>query len=186
MNISKKQRSWILGIALLLTVAATAAVNSQDDGDIAVVHREVAKNKVPNPVEVISREQKKEKENLPVPEMSSALLLVDQLKRPAFSETVKDMFPSKSWFVAPPPPKVVAGPPPVPTAPPFTYQYIGKMIEEENRSTVFLENKSRIFIVRAGDTIDNQYRVETIDPPLMTLTYLPLELKQTVQIGEAN
>jgi hypothetical protein len=60
------------------------------------------------------------------------------------------------------------------------------MIEEENRSTVFLENKSRIFIVRAGDTFDNQYRVETIDPPLMTLTYLPLELKQTVQIGEAN
>ena len=124
-------------------------------------------------------------EHLVVPE-KSASLLVDQLKRPALPEVVRDMFPSKSWYVPPPPPKVVAGPPLVPTAPPFTYKYIGKMIEEQNVSTVFLENKNRIFIVRAGDTIDNQYRVETIDPPDMMLTYLPLDIKQTVQIGEAN
>ncbi len=185
MNISKKQRSWFLGAALLLTVAATAAVSTQDDGDIGVVHREIIRPKESNQLELNPREPNKEKERFEVPNMSVSLL-VEQLKRPALPEVVKDMFPSKSWYVPPPPSKVVAGPPPAPTAPPFTYQFIGKMIEEENRSAVFLENKSRIFIVRAGDTIDNQYRVETIDPPVMMLTYLPLDIKQTVQIGEAN
>ena len=185
MNISTKQRSWILGIALLLTIAATAAVNSQDDADTGVVHRDIIKHKKSNPIEVIPRDQSKEKENSAVPEMSSALLLVDQVKRPAFSETVKDMFPSKSWFVPPPQAKIVT-PHPVPTVPPFTYQYIGKMIEDGNRSAVFLENKSRIFVVHSGDTIESKYRVDVIEPPVMTLTYLPLNIKQTVQIGEVN
>jgi hypothetical protein len=185
MSISKKQRSWFLAAALLLTVAATAAVSTQDDGDIGVVHREIVKPKEFHVSEPNFRESNSVKEHFDVPEMSASLL-VEQLKRPALPEAVKDMFPSKSWYVPPPPPKVVAGPPPVPTAPPFTYQYIGKMIEEENHSAVFLENRSRIFIVHAGDTFEGQYRVEAIDPPVMTLTYLPLDIKQTVQIGEAN
>jgi hypothetical protein len=186
MTISKKQRSWLLGAALLLTVAATAAVNSKDEEYSGVVHREVTKPKESNTLETSAREPVKEKEHLASTEMTSAILLVDQLKRPAFSDTVKDMFLSKSWYVPPPPPKIIAAPPPVPTAPPFTYQYIGKMLEETNHPAVFLENKSRIFIVRAGDKLDSQYRVDAIDPPVMTLTYLPLDLKQTVQIGEAN
>jgi hypothetical protein len=186
MTISKKQRSWLLGAALLLTVAATAAVNSKDEEFNGTAHREMAKPKELNTLEVSARAPVKDKEHLVTTEMPSVILLVDQLKRPAFPDTVKDMFLSKSWYVPPPPPKIVAGPPPVPTAPPFTYQYIGKMLEEENHSAVFLENKSRIFIVRAGDTIDSKYRVDAINPPVMTLTYLPLDLKQTVQIGEAN
>jgi hypothetical protein len=184
-NISKKQRSWLLGAALLLTVAATAAVNNQDEGSTGAVHREISKSKESVPLEVSPLEPNKGKEHLVPPEMTSAILLVDQLKRPAFPDRVKDMFPSKSWYVAPPPSKIVEKAPP-PTAPPFAYQYIGKMVEEGNLSAVFLENKGRIFIVRMGDTIDGKYRVDAIAPPVMKLTYLPLDIKQTVQIGEAN
>jgi hypothetical protein len=184
-NISKKQRSWLLGAALLLTVAATAAVNSQDNGDIGVVHRQISKSNESSLLEAGPREPNKGKEHLVAPELTSAILLVDQLKRPAFPDRVKDMFPSKSWYVAPPPSKIVEKAPP-PTAPPIAYVYIGKMVEEGNHSAVFLENKGRIFIVRAGDTIDGKYRVDAIAPPIMKLTYLPLDIKQTVQIGEAN
>jgi len=185
MKISKKQRSWILGAALLLTVAATAAVNSQDDADIAVVHREKLKSTETIQSQPISSAPSYEKEHLAVSDAPS-ILLVDKLKRPALPENVKDMFPAKSWYVPPPPPKIVAAPPLVPIAPPLAYLFIGKMLEEGDHPVVFLENKSRIFIVREGDTIDSKYRVDTIDPPIMTLTYLPLDIKQTVQIGEAN
>jgi hypothetical protein len=184
-NISKKQRSWLLGAALLLTVAATAAVNSQVDGSLVVVHRETSISNESSLLEAGTREPNKGKEHLAVPEMTSAILLVDQLKRPAFSDRAKDVFPSKSWYVAPLPSKIVEKAPP-PTAPPIAYVYIGKMVEEGNHLAVFLENKGRIFIVRMGDTIDGKYRVDAIAPPVMKLTYLPLDIKQTVQIGDAN
>jgi hypothetical protein len=171
MNISKKHRSWILGAALLLTVAATASVNQQDDGDIGLVH--------PNPAKI--REPLSTHESSAIEELPTEIL-VDKLKRPALPEKVKDMFIAKSWYVPPPPPKFL----PRPVAPPLSFHYIGKMLEEDNHSAVFLEKQSRIFVVREGDAIDTNYRVDAISPPLMTLTYLPLDIKQTVQIGEAN
>lgn len=171
MNISKKHRSWLLGAALLLTVAATASVNNQDDGDIGAVHREISKTREPN----------QRLDHLAIEEPSTGSL-VDKLKRPALPEGAKDLFTAKSWYVPPPPPKIL----PRPSAPPLSFLYIGKMLEEGNHSAVFLEKQSRIFIVREGDAIDANYRVDAINPPVMTLTYLPLDIKQTVQIGEAN
>lgn len=172
MNISKKHRSWILGVALLLTVAATASVNNQDDADIGVVQPVISSK---------AREQHRQPET-PVAAEQPADILADKLKRPAMPEQVKDMFIAKSWYVPPPPPKIA----PRPVAPPLSFRYIGKMTEEGNHSAVFLEKQNRIFIVRTGDSIDANYRVDEITPPLMTLTYLPLDIKQTVQIGEAN
>jgi hypothetical protein len=60
------------------------------------------------------------------------------------------------------------------------------MRDNGDHAAVFLEKQGRIFIVREGDTVDSKYRVESIIPPVMTLTYLPLNIKQTVQIGEVN
>ncbi|WP_283743549.1 hypothetical protein [Sideroxydans sp. CL21] len=169
MNIPKKYRSWLLGAALLLTVAATASVNNQDDGDIRVVHPEIPKD----------REMYQRPEH---PALEEADSLVKKLKRPALPEGVKDMFTAKSWYAPPPPPKI----PPRPSAPPLPFNYIGKMLEEGDHRAVFLEKQSRIFVVREGDAIEASYRVDAINPPVMILTYLPLEIKQTVQIGEAN
>ena len=73
-----------------------------------------------------------------------------------------------------------------PSAPPLSFQYIGKMVDGDNRAAVFLEQQRRIFVVREGDAIDGNYRVDAIAPPVMTLTYIPLDEKQTMQIGEVN
>jgi hypothetical protein len=75
---------------------------------------------------------------------------------------------------------------PAPTAPPLPFVYVGKMIEQGKTPTVFLERQARIYVVHEGDAIDSNYRVDAINVPLMTLTYIPLDIKQTVQIGEAN
>ena len=78
MNISTKQRGWVLGAALLLTVAATAAVNNQDDGGSGVIHRESSKTKDSNSLQASPSESIKGKEHLAASEMTSALFLVDQ------------------------------------------------------------------------------------------------------------
>lgn len=171
MNLSQKQRGWILGAGLLLTVAAVASVNTQDGGDTGVVlpdvHGTREKHRGLEPVKN---------------ESSSADIPLEKLKRPALPVVVKDMFFAKSWYVPPPQIRVVVRP----VAPPLDFHYIGKMLEEDNRPAVFLEKQSRVFVVREGDAIDTNYRVDSIAPPVMTLTYLPLDEKQTVQIGEAN
>ncbi len=55
-----------------------------------------------------------------------------------------------------------------------------------DQSAVFLTTLDRNYIVKSGDVIENTYRVEEIRAPMMTLTYLPLNMKQTLYIGEAN
>jgi hypothetical protein len=172
MNISKTQRSWLLGTALLLTLAAAASVNDQNDQGIGLVQPK------PEKVRVTLQSSEPSADMDPSPDM-----LVDKLKRPQLPEQVKDMFISKSWYVPPPPSLLV---PVRPSAPAIPFHFIGKMIDDSDHPAVFLEKQNRIFVVREGDSIDAIYRVDRIKPPQMTLTYLPLDEKQTVQIGEAN
>jgi hypothetical protein len=171
MIISIKQRRWLLGGAFLLTVAATASVNRQDENDAEVVQADLSKAHVPH--------QNIERSATTQP---SSDVLVGKLKRPLMPDDVKNMFIAKSWYVPPTAPKII----PHPVAPPLPFVYIGKMLEEYNNSTVFLERQHRILVVREGDAIDANYRVDEIKPPMMTLSYLPLNIKQTMQIGEAN
>jgi hypothetical protein len=91
-------------------------------------------------------------------------------------------------LVTPRPPAAVAAPssaaeaPPVPPPPPFTV--IGKQLEQ-GRWAIFLSMADEPLVVHQGDVIAEHYRVESISPPTMTLTYLPLHQSQTMQIGAA-
>ena len=38
-------------------------------------------------------------------------------------------------------------------------------------------------MVKTGDTIDGTYKVEEVSTRMLTLTYLPLKIKQTLMIG---
>lgn len=97
------------------------------------------------------------------------------------------LFASQSW--APPPPKIVPPPPPPPapppTAPPLPFTYVGKQISDGQWS-VFLARGDTTFIATAGAVLDNRYRVDSVAPPIMTLTYLPLKQVQQLSIGVHN
>ena len=101
--------------------------------------------------------------------------------RPAPSE-VEDAFPVRDWNPPPPPPPPKPAAPPPPTAPPFPYTVFGKKLED-GVWQVFLRRDEHILVAKTLDTIDNQYRVDEIRPPVMTLTYLPLQQRQTIPIG---
>lgn len=96
------------------------------------------------------------------------------------AETV---FVSQNWTPPPlPAAPQAAAPPPAPTAPPLPFTYLGKAVGE-GAWEVFLIRADRTFIVRIGMLIDGVYRVDTIAPPVMTLTYLPLNQVQQLNIG---
>jgi len=116
-------------------------------------------------------------------------LQLDKLVRADASEPEQDPFAGKSWYVPPPPPppqtKVVQEAPP-PTAPPLPFRYMGRMQEEDGQALVYLTQGTRAYSVSQGDTIDGTYRVESISPAHVTLVYLPLNIRQRLNIGSAN
>ena len=91
------------------------------------------------------------------------------------------LFKSQSWTPPPPPPAPPAPPPP-PTAPPVPFKYIGKKIED-GKWEVYLTTGSQVNVVREKTVLQGTYRVDSIKPPVLTLTYLPLQQVQTLTIG---
>jgi hypothetical protein len=104
------------------------------------------------------------------------------LESPRSNLQEPNLFASKSWAPPrlPPAPTVVSSPP-LPSAPRFPYTYIGKKFEDSVWE-VYLARGDQTFIVRPQTLIEGSYRVESIKPPLVTLTYLPLNLMQTLMI----
>jgi hypothetical protein len=95
------------------------------------------------------------------------------------------LFSSKSWT----PPPVIAKldllPQPPPTAPPLPFSYLGKQTVS-GQTEVFLANGDKVIVAREQDVIQNNYRVESIRPPTLTLVYLPLNEIQQLSIGATN
>ena len=92
-------------------------------------------------------------------------------------------FKAQRWEPPPPPPPPPA-PPPKPMAPPLPYKFAGKA-HDGSGWKVFLARGENTYIVHAAMTLEGSYRVESIAPPVMTLTYLPLNQTQTLDIGPA-
>jgi hypothetical protein len=93
------------------------------------------------------------------------------------------VFGGQNWNPPPPPPPPVSNaPPPAPMAPPLPFSYIGKAAAE-GAWEVYLSRADKVYVVRTKTVIDGTYRVDAIAPPLMSLTYLPLNQVQQINIG---
>jgi hypothetical protein len=84
--------------------------------------------------------------------------------------------PADEIAAAPPPPPAPPAPPPVP------FTYLGRLAEGQ-QTTVFLAAGDRNLVVKAGDVIDNTYRVDEVGDRVLMLTYLPQNVKQPLPIG---
>ena len=98
-----------------------------------------------------------------------------------------DVFGRQDWTPPPPPPSALergakAAPPPPPMAPPLPFTYLGKAAENGSWE-VFLAIGDKTYVVRDKMVIDGIYRVDAIAPPNLTLTYLPLNQVQQLNIG---
>lgn len=70
---------------------------------------------------------------------------------------------------------------PLPPSLPFTV--FGKKLEA-GAWEVYLVEGDNTLVARVGERLDSVYSVDSISPPIMTLTYLPLRTVQSVQIGD--
>lgn len=96
-----------------------------------------------------------------------------------------ELFPSQSWTPPPKPPaKIAEAPPPAPTPPPIPYRVAGRVVHN-GVAEVVLAKGDRVLTVRPGDTLDDGYRVEAINSRAVTLTYLPLNIPQQLQVTVA-
>lgn len=95
------------------------------------------------------------------------------------------VFGGQSWNPPPPPPTAAelnAPPPPPPSAPPLPFQFLGKAAAD-GQWEVYLGRGEQTFVVRKGSQIDGTYRVDAIAPPTLTMTYLPMNQVQQLNIG---
>lgn len=93
------------------------------------------------------------------------------------------MFGGQDWNPPPPPPPPPSNaPPPPPMAPPLPFAYIGKAAAD-GAWEVYLSRADKVYVVRLKTVIDGVYRVDAIAPPMMTVTYLPLNQVQQLNIG---
>jgi hypothetical protein len=109
--------------------------------------------------------------------------------RVAESKAVESLFHAQSWYVPPPPPPpapVVYVPPPPPTAPPLPFSVMGSYAHPGTPTVYFLTRGDSVFDVHVGDTIDNIYSVDGAANGQLLLTYKPLNIKQTLPLGDAQ
>ncbi len=109
-------------------------------------------------------------------------LQLERLKRSRENADKVNLFPAKSWYVAPPPPP--PAPPPAPTAPPLPFAYMGKQQDANGKVTYFLSQGDRVRLVTMGEILDSTYSVDSIANGQMQLTYIPMQLKQYLSTGE--
>jgi hypothetical protein len=83
---------------------------------------------------------------------------------------------------SPAPPEVTQAPPP-PAAPPFPYQFVGRMTDARPRA--ILNNAQRSAVVGVGEVVDGQWRIDAIEAGGLRLTYLPLGLAQFIPFAAA-
>jgi hypothetical protein len=70
-------------------------------------------------------------------------------------------------------------------APPLPFTYLGRY-QDNGEPVIFLVRGDRILTVSAGEIIEGTYRVEGIEGSTLALTYLPLNIRQTLDVGAAG
>ena len=94
---------------------------------------------------------------------------------------------ASAWEPPPPPPAPKAAPTPPPSpprAPALPFRVIGRLIDGGN-TQVFLQSGQVTLVARRGDLIERNYRVEEVNDKQVVFTYLPLNQKQQLAIGDA-
>jgi len=104
-----------------------------------------------------------------------------KLQRP--EPTVPQNDPFARNFGQPKPAQVSSAPVPVvekPVAPPLPFQYFGRLTEN-GKTEVFVMRGEELIAVAAGQQIGD-YKVEQVADTSISFTYLPMKMKQTLDL----
>lgn len=80
-----------------------------------------------------------------------------------------------------PPPEVAL----VPAAPAAPFQYLGRLDVEPGKPMIFLTDGRRVYALTPGQQINNVWRLDRDEPQALYLTYLPMDIQQTISKSAA-
>ena len=100
--------------------------------------------------------------------------------RSPFGESRTGLFSSHSWqSPASRSAAISAASPVTPGPPPMPYRFAGTLVQD-GKLQVLLAKGDAVIPVQEGETIDGEYRVDSIGEDQITLTYLPLKKKEVI------
>lgn len=175
------KRQLILGLSVLATLTAALLAPGENDNGVALSGRSLKA--------VHKTSQSGEKETAPRVPGKSAHVLSIRSRDIDGNEESAGIFESTRW--TPPPEKskpvthAVNVQPVAPQAPPLPFKVLGLYVEG-NQTAVFLQHNDQNLVVRVGDTIVDKYKVESLSGRTLTLSYLPLNQQQTLDVGSVN
>jgi hypothetical protein len=95
------------------------------------------------------------------------------------------LFSSKVWVKPPPPQSNTPEATAQATAPALPFTYLGKK-SSNGQIEVYLASGDDVLVAHENDLLRKNYRVKAINPPNLTLVYLPLNQIQQLSIGVIN
>lgn len=97
-----------------------------------------------------------------------------------------DLFAPRTW--EPPPPPVVAVPvqQALPQAPPLPFKFFGRIQDPGQAPSFILSRGAEMITVRVGDRIEPAYLVDKFDGKQLHLVYVPMNIRQTIFVGNSN
>lgn len=75
-----------------------------------------------------------------------------------------------------------SAPPPPPVAPPLPYRFVGQF-HGDSGFDIYLGRGEEIFPARAGDTLEGQYKIESLSTTEVAFMHLASNTRQTLQFG---
>jgi len=185
MAMQSRQRWFLIGGALLLTLVAMYMLDESEDKSTTDVA--VTKYSKPHVVTMKSKNLSgSDSLSGSLPDLSHKTIFSDDMaKGDAPKDASKkdtDLFKSHAWYIPPPPPKVVVPElvKPVPQAPPVPYIYMGKLENIPQGTLVFLSAHNKVFSVIAGKNVDPVWRLDKEDANALYFTYVPLNLTKVL------
>lgn len=98
--------------------------------------------------------------------------------RAALAPMETNPFSTPSWTVRTP----AAAAKPAPVAPALPYRFVGRATLH-GITQVFISSGERVLSVDKGDTLDGQYRVESVGGSEIAFLHLPSGIRQVMQLG---
>lgn len=172
MAISAKQRWSIYAVAGVLTLLAMRWAGSLSGAELA--SSEIAA--------IAERPQQMQRVEAPAVSTEPATSVhLERLAPRIATPAVGNPFGTRVREDAEHRPVAPAKPPP-PQAPPLTFSYLGKWIEN-GTTTVYLSRQRRNYLARVGESLADEYTVVAIEENQIILNYVPLGIKQALPLS---
>lgn len=103
----------------------------------------------------------------------------------------RDLFKAASWVVPPPPPPqqqasaIPPPPPPPPQAPPLPFGFMGRY-DDGVKPVYLLTRGDLVLTASVGEKLDGSYQVEALQGNALVINYLPLNQRQTLDVGASR